>query len=213
MTTPNKARGLLDQALELAQQQRFEEARPLAEEALRISVRESGVVEGNVSGLTRTCQLALMRCGADAFQVGQMIEAERLAMAAEKPIVLEAIEDPIDRGIVEQAVAFLKHPTTLKEVSRHRSDVSTVCTGYEMTGADVPPEIDDLHRRFIELECRQHLEVAELLLMQESPDIPGAEVHALRALDDATALSKGYGRRGFLGDVQALQQRLAALKQ
>ena len=128
---------------------------------------------------------------------------------------LNTIPDVTNRHIVEQALLYIQNPTELSELSRHRSDVSTVSTDYEMCGEDVPSAIDNLHRDLIEAECRMHMQTAESLFSQEVPSssLAAAEIHVLRALDNARVLAKGYGRPALLPEVEALQQRLAALKQ
>lgn len=125
---------------------------------------------------------------------------------------LNTIPDVTDRHIVEQALLYIQNPTELSELSRHRSDISTVCTGYDMSGEDVPTAIDNLHRDLIEAECRMHIAAAETELSAETPNVATIETHVLRALDNARVLSKGFGRPALLANVQTVQARIEMIK-
>ncbi len=64
MTSKSNVEGLLDKVVELTTQRRFDEAKPIAREAMINAVREHGVIVGRISNLTVRCRMAFMRCGA-----------------------------------------------------------------------------------------------------------------------------------------------------
>lgn len=123
------------------------------------------------------------------------------------------IEDPTDRALVIAAAAFVESPTdSLAEIDSHMRNVSEVLTGYMMTGADAPPEVDALHADLLELFCQHHINAARTELSKEAPDMAALDLAMRMALDSAKNLSKGYQRPSYLAEVTSLETRVSEVK-
>lgn len=136
-------------------------------------------------------------------QTGTVTAAIRTLLSDEK------IQDAGDRRHIAEALAFMETPTqNLPDIARHASSIGEVMSGYDMQGAEPPPEIDALNGHFQSLLFRAYLRDAEMKLTQE-PRNPAGGLHALRfALDIAKTFSKGYHDDTLLHQAHALQQRV-----
>ncbi|MDD4287923.1 MAG: hypothetical protein PHO20_04770 [Candidatus Peribacteraceae bacterium] len=136
-------------------------------------------------------------------QTGIVTAAIRTLLADEK------IRDEGDRRHIAEALAFMETSTqNLPDVARHASSIGEVMGGYDMQGAEPPPEIDALNRHFQTLLFRAYLGDAEMKLTQAPRDPEGGQ-HVLRfALDIAKTFFKGYHDDTLLHQALALQQRV-----
>jgi len=120
-----------------------------------------------------------------------------------------AIQDETDRQLVVEAVAFIENPTeNLSEIMNHTTNIGIVEGGYDMQGAETPPEIIAMHGYLFALQCINQINFIENELEQSSPDSAKIKQALALALDWATILSRGYKDHTLLSAVNELQGRL-----
>ncbi len=124
-----------------------------------------------------------------------------------------SIEDATERELVIAAAKFVESPSeNLAEIDGHMRNVSEVLTGFMMTGADAPPEVDALHADLLELFCQHHIDVARAQLASAEPDNAALDLAIRMALDSAKNLSKGYKIPSYLEEVEGLQRAVTKLR-
>ena len=64
------------------------------------------------------------------------------------------ITDEGDLKVLKKALAFIESPTNEpKDFEKNTSMVGMVLAGYMMSGADEPPEINELHAQLLTMQC------------------------------------------------------------
>ncbi len=109
------------------------------------------------------------------------------------------IEDEAYRKTVVKAAAFIENPTeNLPDIMIHTVDIGQVLGGYEMQGAEFPPEIDAMSGHLHALQFINRIRFIEEKLAQGSTDSPEFTRAMALALDWATTISKAYHDNTFL---------------
>jgi hypothetical protein len=136
-----------------------------------------------------------------ALQTGEATAAIRTLLGKEQ------IEDPGDRKLMEEALAFLDAPTNnLSDIQRIAEAI-----GEAMAYGQEHPSFDALNRRFQTLLFQYYLDDATTQLTREPRDLAAGQ-HALTfALDIAKTFSKGYLDDSLLKQALALKTQVERL--
>lgn len=148
----------------------------------------------------------------DHIQLLTKLEIQKATVLTGVKRLIESgtIEDETDRNLVQEAATFIENPSeNYEEIKQHRTRVGDVLVGYEMQGAELPPEIDALHAYLTSLQCINLITSVEQKLREGAPaNSPEIKNAMTWALDCALGLSKGYKDDTLLKVVQELQSRL-----
>lgn len=123
-----------------------------------------------------------------------------------------AVEDEVDRKILKRIIAFIENPTEdLSDIMGHTTSVGQVLSGYEMQGAQSPPEIDAMHGYLVALQCINRINFIEEELVQGSPDSSEVQQAMRRGLGWARVLLNADSDGAFFDAFNELQDRLGNL--
>jgi len=133
-------------------------------------------------------------------------------------LLANGIEDANDRTIVSAAMAFIEHPTEhLPDIILHTGNIGMVLVGYDMQGADIPPEIDAMNAYLLTLQCINRIKFIEGWhdkSTTSSPDtqqIPRQTIDLTMefALSEAAVLSRQYKDNTLNDALNELKDRIA----
>lgn len=129
-----------------------------------------------------------------------------------------SIEDATDRALLDAAMAFIENPTEhLPDIITHTQNIGMVLAGFDMQGAEIPPEIDALNAYLVAFQCINRIKYIEGLCDKSTnspPDIQRSTRETINlamefALSEAAILSRQYKDNSLNDALKELQDRIA----
>ena len=104
--------------------------------------------------------------------------------------------DITDEGylkVLKKALAFIESPTNEpKDFEKNTSMVGMVLAGYMMSGADEPPEINELHAQLLTMQCDNKIKLINNELDGDSPDQSKIAAYLADLKSAASCLADGH---------------------
>jgi hypothetical protein len=133
-------------------------------------------------------------------QTGEVTAAIR-ALLMQSPI-----EDPNDRALAEEALAFLDS----SDQGTSKGEVIASRVGELAAYGD--PSFEELNRCFQQFLCERYISDATAKLAHVPSDLPVIRHAVQLALDFSSTFAKGYGNGSFLEQARALRVKVEQLE-